>query len=551
LLQGFLMVAARPKFSTPSAITIQDWLVEGIAHRTGIDPAFIDVHAPASGLLDSLDAVDLSGQAAAFLGIEVSPALLWEAASIAELAVALAEQAQRPRPVIAKAATQSDSAPLSLAQERQYQRAVLEGAGAESNCVAALRVTGDLDADALQSALDDAVRCHDALRTSFRQDQGRTRQQVANTAASPLRMIDLRSLPPSDREPFALRIARREACTEIDPGRAPLLRATLIQLANQEHVLVLVVHHLVFDGLSLCVLVRGICEHYNAARSGVQSVISLPPLRYLDLLAWQRAQLEGERGGQQLEYWRRQLSGAELTTALPADHPRPERRAFRGAAEGFAILPPASARLAEACSRAGCTPFMFLLAAYYVLLHHESGQQDLTICTAAANRTHPLAREVVGYFANVVTLRVRVDPQATVHQLLLNVRRVVGEALAHQEIPFDQVLADLGIAPGVLPQITFLMHENPFAGVAFDELALAPFGDAKAGGLGVHNGTISVDLALTVTPAADGFVGGLQYDLELFDRARAQRLVAAYARLVEQMSHHPEHRVEELGACLP
>jgi acyl carrier protein len=549
------MVAARPKFSTPNALAIQSWLVEGIAHRTGIDPAFIDVNAPASGLLDSLDAVDLSGEAAAFLGIEVSPALLWEAKSLAELAAALAEQAGRPRHVLPpKPATPSDSAPLSLAQKSQYERAVLQGAGAESNCVAALRCSGALDEHALQSALDAAVRRHDALRVSFQHEHGRTRQRVAPAAPSPLRMIDLRSLPPSEREIFALRIAKREACTEIETSQAPLLRATLIQLANDEHVLVLVVHHLVFDGLSLCVLVRDLGEHYNAARAGLPGVVSLPPLRYLDLLSWQQAQIEGARGEEQLGYWQRQLSGAELTVSLPADRPRPAQRAFTGAAESFAILPPTAERLSEVCTRAGCTPFMFLLAAYYALLHHESGQQDLTICTAAANRSHPLAREVVGYFANVVALRVRLDPKATVSQLLLEVRRVVGEALAHQEVPFERVLTSLGIDTSKrqvpVPQVTFLMHENPFSGVAFDELALAPFGDAKAGGLGVHNGTISVDLALTATPAAGGFVGGLQYDLELFDRDRVERLVAAYVRVVEHMAQRPECRIEELGACL-
>src|SRR6516165_6899877 len=243
------MVAARSFLQKPTKMVIRDWLVDGISLRAGIDPASIDVAAPASGMLDSLDAVDLAGEAADFLGIEVSPALLWEAPSIAQLAADLAVRARHARRVAPQPArrTQLDSAPLTAAQECQYERALLAGAGAESNCVAALRCTGLLDPRALQAALDCVVRKHEALRTCFERVEGRARQRIVADAATSLRSFDLRPLPEDLRETTAMQMAHEEAATAIDPGRPPLLRATLIRLAEREHVLVLVVHHLVFD----------------------------------------------------------------------------------------------------------------------------------------------------------------------------------------------------------------------------------------------------------------------------------------------------------------
>jgi len=512
-------------------------LVREVARRSGIDWRSVDPAASTrSFAIDSLEAVDLCADFEEWLGVSLSATVYFEHPTLEALAMHLFDRSATAAERRDVRVSRERWFPVTPAQEAQYRRAVVEGAGAESNCVAALQLSGPLDVERLRHSLSHIVARHEALRTEFRAFCDRILQRPHPEATLDFGVVDLRSLS-GDREALAFTLAHELAAREIDVTKPPLMRARLIRLADDLHVFVLVAHHLVFDGASLSVLLRELSEHYNGAPERPASA------QYFDLLS-----RNSEDQPLHLSYWTRELAQCPMVIDLPADHPRPERRACKGATEPIVIESPAAARVRALCAEVGVTPFMVFLSALYVVLFSESGQSDLTVYTAAANRAAPAARQVIGYFANVLALRGHLAADLSARQLLSNVRRTVIDALLHQAAPFELVLDALGRPPSriPIPQVTFIMHENPLRDARLNGLRLQAFGDAAAGGLGVHNDTIDVDLALSLTEANEGFVGGLQYDAELFGRERICRLVDRLHRVLESITIDPSIHLGEL-----
>ncbi|HEY7076990.1 MAG TPA: amino acid adenylation domain-containing protein, partial [Solirubrobacteraceae bacterium] len=420
-------------------------------------------------------------------------------------------------------------APLSFAQQRLWFLDQLVPGSPFYTIAAALRLTGPIDAAALERAVGEVVRRHEALRTTFQAIDGEPRQVVAPELSVPLRVIAV-----ADEE-HATRVATEEARRPFDLARGPLLRATLLELADSDaRVLVLTLHHIVADGWSMGVLFRELSALYGGAE--------LPELdvQYADYAVWQRRR---DVADDQLAYWRERLDGlAELE--LPTDRPRPEAASVRGAHHHFALDDDTAAGVHALSRDAGVTPFMTLLAGFLALLSRYSGQDDIAVGTPIANRTRAEIEPLIGFFVNTLVMRADLSGDPTFRELLARVRDVALGAYAHQDLPFERLVAEL--APERDP------GRNPLTGVMFQ---LQTAGGAEGGGaldwLAVERGTSAFDLACDLWPSGDGFAGQLEYSSELFDADTIERLAGHFTTLLASAVAEPDRRVSELALLTP
>jgi acyl carrier protein len=291
-------------------------------------------------------------------------------------------------------------APLSFAQQRLWFLDQLVPNNPFYNCPRAMRLNGKLDLETLESVINEVVRRHEALRTRFEVDAGAPVQLIEEWKPRRLEVEDLTSLPKEEREAAAMRIAKVEAATGFDLGRGPLLRVKVLKMEEDEHVVLYTMHHIVTDGWSMGVLIREVGLLYEAYSAGEPSPLENLEIQYADYAVWQRNWLQGEALERQLSYWRKQLAGLE-PLMLPSDYPRPALAAYRGASSGFGISEELSQELKALSRREGVTMFMTLLAAFKTLLRRYSGQDDIVVCSAIANRTRAETEALIGFFALV------------------------------------------------------------------------------------------------------------------------------------------------------
>ncbi|HEY0096488.1 MAG TPA: condensation domain-containing protein, partial [Archangium sp.] len=312
-----------------------------------------------------------------------------------------------PQAAITSRPRNGSSFPLSFTQQRLWFLDQLEPGSALYNIPTALRVEGALNALVLERSLEEVVRRHESLRTLFRSEEGQAAQVVLPAPRLPLNVVDLRELPATEREEEAQRLVNAEAIRPFDLARGPLLRTLLLQLGDQDHVLLLTVHHIVSDGWSMDVLIRELVMLYMTFSAGKPSPLPELPIQYVDYASWQRERLQGEALEKQLAYWRQQLGGAPRLLELPTDRPRPAVQSTRGANQPVQLTRASSEALMALCTREGVTPFMALLAAFQVLLHRYSGQDDICVGTPIAGRDRSELEELIGFFANTLVLRAR------------------------------------------------------------------------------------------------------------------------------------------------
>ncbi|MCP4655902.1 MAG: non-ribosomal peptide synthetase, partial [bacterium] len=308
-----------------------------------------------------------------------------------------------------------------------------------------LRLRGPLDRAALAGALTEIVRRHEVLRTRFAdRDDGEPYQVIREPSPFPLPVVDLTALDAGDRPPQLQRLAREDAARPFDLARAPLLRAALLRADKTEHVLVLNMHHVASDGWSMGILDRELSVLYEALTTG-RGTSGLPelPIQYADFAAWQRQWLEGEVLEAQLAYWKEQLAGLRGDLELPTDRPRPHLPTYRGALCRLALPQPLTEALKALSRQEGSTLFMTLLAAWNVLLHTYAQQDDLAVGSPIANRNHSEIEGLIGFFVNTLLLRTHLVGGPTYRELLTRVREAALGAYAHQDLPFEKLVAEL------------------------------------------------------------------------------------------------------------
>ncbi len=431
---------------------------------------------------------------------------------------------------------------LSFAQERLWFLDQLEPGSASYNIPAAIRLTGALDAVALERALAAIFRRHEVLRTTFTAVDGRPTQVIHEGAALRFHTQDLGEMLADDREAAMRAEVAAEAAIPFDLARGPLFRARLIRLGVDEHVLLYTMHHIVSDAWTRGILNRELAALYEAFSSGKASPLPDLPIQYADYAEWQRAWLDGEALGRQLDYWKKHLDGAPSSIDLPMDRPRPPVQTFRGERRFFELSPDLTRGLKDLARREGATLFMTLLAAFDVLLHRYSGQSDLVVGTPILNRTRQETEGLIGFFLNTLAIRAEITPRITFQELLGRVREACLGAYAHQDMPFERLVTelsperDLGRSP--LFQVMFTLQNAPGEAPSLGGLRLSPVASGIA--------TSKFDLTLGLGEGKGGLLGSFEYNSDLFEKATIHRMIEHLRTLLEGVIEGAELPVVEI-----
>ncbi|WP_233601911.1 non-ribosomal peptide synthetase [Corallococcus sp. CA047B] len=495
----------------------------------------------------SLLATQVVARVRSTFGVELPLRALFEAPVLEQLAQRIDQAGTTTAlPALTSTPRTDEALPLSFAQQRLWFLDQLHPGSAAYNMPFALRLDGSLDAAVLEQAFTELVRRHEALRTTLGDEAGTPVQRIHAPAPFPLTMRDLRTHEAPEGE--ARRLAREDASRPFDLARGPLLRATLLRLAERRHVLLLNLHHVISDGWSTGVLVREVAALYESFRQGQPSPLPELPVQYAGYATWQRRWLAGDVLARQVSWWKQQLEGAPTQLELPTDFPRPPELSGRGARFPVRLSRELSRAVEALAQREGSTPFMLLLSAFQLLLSRYSGQDDLLVGTPIAGRRHAETEGLIGFFVNTLVLRARVDAASTFRQLLAQVRESTLGAFEHQDVPFEKLVEELqprrDLGRSALFQAFFALQNAPIQPLSLPELSLHAFEDE---GEPVTKFELSLDLSET----PEGFMGALKYSAELFAPATVSRMARHFQALLEALTTRPDVRLSELSLLTP
>lgn len=432
---------------------------------------------------------------------------------------------------------------LSFAQQRLLFLHRMDDTSCAYNLPAAWRIRGSLDVSTLQRSFAQLPQLHEALCVSFHLESGEFVPRISPDTAAQLTVISLAHLEAAKRESALGDCLQDEARKLFDLTRAPLLRGTLVELGDDEHALMLTMHHVVSDGWSMDLLARDLWRLYacggEAASSSDGSIPRKP--RYQDFIEWQSHWQGSESFKRQQRYWSKRLANLPEILDLPLDHPRPALQQHEGAVEQFRLPSSLVAQLSQLAQSHGASLYMALLAVFAGLLSRYSGQADVAIGTPTANRGERHWEDVLGFFSNVIVMRVAASPDMSFAALLEHVRDAALGDYENQEFPFEQVVEHLhpqrSLSHSPLFQVMFILREGDGA-VSVPGLDIEP--------LPAHNGISKFDLTLTVEKAAGHVVAGIEYSTALFEPATIRRMASHFTRLVEQAVATPERCMGDL-----
>jgi amino acid adenylation domain-containing protein len=511
--------------------------VLGIEH-VGIHDNFFELGG------HSLLATQVIARLVQAFSVRVSLTAFFEGPTIAALAREIAaSEGPEPQALPLEPVTRDGPLPLSFAQQRLWFMDQLVPDSPLYNIPSVLHIEGCLDIAVLQRCLDEIVRRHEALRTTFTTVEGQPRQVIGPPRPVELAVVDFRSLPPVERLAQARRLMDEQGRRPFDLGQGPLLRATLVQLEDRVYHLLLTIHHIASDGWSSGVILDELGTLYEAFAAGQPSPLPELAIQYADVACWQRQTLQGEVLEKLLAYWRAQFRGNLPVLALPTDRPRPAAQAYRGAKLAHAL----PAILVEALERLGrrenASLFMVLLAAFQTLLYRYSGQTDIVVGTPIANRTRPKVEGLVGFFVNTLPLRLDLAGNPTFREFVGRVRQVALGAYVHQDLPFERLVKaldlDRNLSHNPLFQVAFALQNMPTHVVQLPGLCIR-FADE------LNTGTAKFDLTLFVETLDQGPAVMAEYNTDLFEMATVERLVGHFCRLLESVVADPEQRILDL-----
>lgn len=479
-------------------------------------------------------------------GVELSLRAFFDAPTVADLVERVDRERQEARGLVAppiRAREREGELPLSFAQQRLWFLSQMEPDSPFYNMPWAVRIRGRLDVEALESSLNAIVRRHEALRTNFAQEGGRAVQRIVLERSIQLGIADLSRLDEPEREAKALAMANADARRPFDLTRDPLLRATLLILDDEQHILLLTMHHIVSDGWSMGVLLGEIGALYPALAEGRQAALADLPVQYADFSIWQRAWLRDDVLQRQMAYWKEQLRGPLPVLDLPADRPRPPVQSFQGATASFVLDQELARGLKALGRREGATLFMTLLAGFQVLLNRYTGQDDIVVGSPIANRTRTEIEGLIGFFVNTLVLRTDLSGDPTFRRLLARVRDVVLGASSHQDLPFELLVDELhprrDLSRNPLFQVVFHMENTPAPDLDIPGLSVSHVEAEK--------GTTLFDLSLQFTEMEDGLHLLVEYCTDLFDPSTVARMIGHLEAVLCGVVAAPETRISEIS----
>ena len=441
-----------------------------------------------------------------------------------------------------KAVSRKGKLPLSFSQQRLWFLDQYEPGKSFYNVSLALRLSGRINIAVLEQCFNEIIQRHEALRTIFAILDGEPVQIISAPVSRLLAVVDLGAHPESEREDEARRLASEEARQSFDLARGPLFRASLITLGDDDHVLVLVMHHIVSDGWSMGVLSRELSVLYRAFIYSQPSPLAELPIQYADYAVWQRDWLKGAELDRQLSYWKKQLDGAPGVLSLPTDHPRPAVQSYRGARHSIELSKELTGGLKTLSRKEGVTLFMTLLAAFQTLLYRSTGQKDVVVGSPIANRNRTEIEGLIGFFANTLVLRTDLSGNPSFREVLERVRKTALEAYEHQDLPLEKLVEQLNpernLSHSPLFQVMFVLQNTPagerdLPGVTLSQMKL-------------ESSTTKFDLSVAMSEQSDGIKGTLEYSTDLFDEATIIRLGDHFLTLLEGIVATPEQYVSDL-----
>jgi amino acid adenylation domain-containing protein len=434
------------------------------------------------------------------------------------------------------------TAPLSFAQQRLWFLDQLAPGVAFYNIPQRYRLRGILDREALQKALDEIVHRHESLRTTFTQVDSAPLQVISPVLKIPVRYVDLSHLEQGPRDAQAQRIMQDEAVAPFDLTVGPMLRALVIKLAGDEHELVFVTHHIVYDRWSHGILTEEIVAYYRAACERAGDPMPPLPIQYADYAIWQRHYLETGVLDKQIGYWKGRLAGAPTLSEFPTDHPRTAADQHRGAIIEQ-VLPPASvSRMRQICQDEGATLFMGLLAIFSLLLSRYSGLEDVVVGSPIANRNLTEIEPLIGFFVSTLALRTDLSGNPTFIELLRRVRETCLGAYANEAVPFERLVEELdperSLSHNPIFQVAFAMQPAPVRVIELPQLRM----ERRP----LHTNAAIFDVSWAAFDGPDGILLRVEYNTDLYDAPTIARTMQQFQHLLEDIQADPGKRIADL-----
>ncbi|ORY02001.1 amino acid adenylation [Basidiobolus meristosporus CBS 931.73] len=578
--------AVLPKFMVPSAIVILDALplmpngkinrralpAPG-SHQVGDDAAYVPPRTPLELAIGSIVAeilgfervsihdnfFDLGGHSLSATKVmsrvriivkqEVPLKMLFEAPTVASLSERLEEMINENTEVdesvpVLRRLDRGEEIPLSFAQERLWFMNELVPNSPFYNIPLVLTLNGHLNECALKSSIESILNRHEALRTVFPVVDGKPIQRIEGSTSIQWEIEDI-SQHSNCKELLKSRITE-ESVKPFDLVRGPVIRFNVIRVAPQEHVLLIILHHIVSDGWSITLIQEELSALYSSHIHGDQPQLSSLPIQYADFSVWQREWLQGENLDRQMKYWKGQLEGI-ANLALPTDYPRASMMNFQGAVVSTQIPRGLTQRLVDICQKKGTTLFMTLLAAFEILLYRYTEQEDIVIGSPIANRNRKEIEGLIGFFVNTQVLRVHIEHDLTFSNLLSRVKAVTLDAYSHQDVPFEQIVAELqperDLSRNPLVQVMFALQE-----VLIDEF---PFGDMTATSVSSNEITTRFDLEVHFWKHNEGLKADFIYSTSLFKSETMERMLRHLHRILEAVAEDPYQPIGNIDILDP
>ncbi|WYM00562.1 MAG: amino acid adenylation domain-containing protein [Gloeotrichia echinulata CP02] len=437
---------------------------------------------------------------------------------------------------------ESNIFPISFSQERQWFIEQFNPNSPLYNLPNIVRMKGHLNIDALEKSFTEIVNRHEVLRATFTLVDGQPVQMFSPPQSLTLPILDLSHLNEEDREYQFKQLASEDSRRSFNLSTGPLYRASLLRLGNEDYILLLNFHHIVFDAWSAGVLVREFTALYNAFNNGQPSPLPKLPIQYTDFAQWQQQQLQGSLMEKQISYWKKKLAGDLPILELPADRSRPSVQTFHGAIYSLTLPKSLSELIVEISREQEVTLFMTFLAAFKVLLHRYTGQEDIIVGSPTSGRNNPQTHDLIGFFVNTLALRTNFSKQQTFSELLAQVREVALSAFSHQDLPIGKVVEALqperSSSHSPLFQVMFTYQNTPMPDLDFSGMTVTL--EQNAGD------TAKFDLSLDVFENVEGFVCVFEYNTDLYNVDRITRLAGHFQKLLEGVVANPEQKVSEL-----
>ena len=443
---------------------------------------------------------------------------------------------------IVPAIRESNKLPLSWGQERLWLFNQIQGASATYNESTVVRITGNLDINALQRALSEITRRHEVLRTSFQSENGTPIQVIHQEVTININVVDLQKYSEQERQTLVKELTTKIAITPFDLGIAPLVRCNLLHVSPVEHLFLLTIHHIIADVWSMGILIQELSSLYQAFTQGFASPLAELPIQYADFAIWQRQWLSGDKKETQLNYWKQQLQGAPELLQLPTDRPRPIVQTYRGRITNFTLNTDLTQNLQTLSRESDTTLFMTMYAAFATLLYRYSGQSDISIGSPIANRNRSEIEPLIGFFLNTLVLRSRFEDNPSFKQLLAQVKETTLKAYEHQDVPFEQVVEALrpkrSLSYSPLYQAWFVLQNISMPPLKLPGVTITPLNS---------NAEISkCDLLLSMRKTEKGLESFWQYNTDLFDDTTIVRMTEHLQNLLEGILANPQAKVREL-----